>query len=102
MIKGTTPMHTFGVPSYFDVNGIKSLEITYAQDDNALFVKGLSDCEINGQDISTKLTQEETFLFDVEKPVQIQIRILTIYGDVVSSDIILTMAKKCLDNEVLQ
>lgn len=100
MIRGTTPIHTFTLP--FDVSVIKTVKVIYAQDDIQLFCKRTEDCELDGSVIRVGLTQEETFLFDCKKQVQIQIRVLTLNGDSISTDVINVSVKKCLDYEVLE
>ena len=99
MVRGTTPTHCFEVD--IDTSRIKSLKITYAQKDEEIITKRTEDCEVDGNTISTKLTQEETFLFDSNERVGIQIRVLTHDGDVVNSDIMVASVGKCLDEEVL-
>jgi hypothetical protein len=99
MRKGTTPTHTFGVS--IDPILIKEIKITYAQDDVVLFYKKKNDCSFENGAVITKLTQEDTFLFDHTKFVSIQLRILTTGNDVIESDIIIKSVGKCLDDEVL-
>lgn len=99
MKRGTTPTHTFELP--FDTSILKELKITYAQDDKSILCKRLADCELNGSVAKVKLTQEETFMFDCKKMVQIQLRGLTLGGDAPESDVIIVSVDKCLDDEVL-
>ena len=58
-------------------------------------------CVLDGNTVSLKLTQEDTFLFEYGKNVEIQMRILTMGGDALASNIRVISADKCLDNEVL-
>ena len=97
---GTTPTHTFKLP--FDTKVIKELKITYAQDGQIKLEKRYKDCTLNEDEVSIKLTQEETFLFDAIKNIEVQMRILTQAGDALSSDIRVVGAKRCLDSEVLE
>lgn len=99
MIRGTTPTHTFTIP--FDVADIKKLKIIYSQDDAQIFCKRIEDCELFGTTIKTNLTQEDTFKFDCKKMVQIQIRVLTINDDLLSTKILTVSVEKCLDDEVM-
>lgn len=99
MIRGTTPAHTFTLP--FDVSSIKEVKIIYSQADRIVFCKKTEDCELEGMSITTHLTQEETFMFDCKKMVQIQLRILTTTGDALSTEVMEYTVKKCLDNEVI-
>lgn len=99
MIKGTTPTHTFNIP--FDTSLVKVCRIIYAQNDEVLFIKTNEDCTLEGSVIKTRLTQEDTFMFDHNKPVQIQLRILTKNGESLSSVINKVGVSNCLGNEVL-
>lgn len=99
MNRGTTPTHTFTIP--FDTSLIKEVKIIYSQDDEQVFCKRTADCELSGTDIKTTLSQEETFMFDCKKLVQIQLRVLTNGGDSLITPIITRTVGKCLDDEVL-
>lgn len=99
MFKGSTPTHTFELP--FDVGLISNFKITYAQGGSIVLTKTPEDCTLEGNTISTKLTQEETLLFSCNLPVQIQVRVLTNNENALVSDILQVPVKKCLDNEVL-
>lgn len=99
MIKGTTPKHTFTIP--LETSELASIRIIYAQDDTQLFVKEMSDCVLEGKTISVTLTQEETLKFDDTKLAQIQLRVKTKSGEVLSSDVLVVYVGKCLDTEVM-
>ncbi len=99
MIRGTTPTHTFTLP--FDVTLVKEIRILYAQDRNMLVTKETADCVMEGSAVSVTLTQEDTFKFDCEKHVQIQLRVLTTDGQVLSTPIKYVDVGTCLDNEVM-
>lgn len=99
MIRGTTPTHTFNIP--FDTSMVKEVKILYAQDDVKVLEKNTEDCTLSGQSISVTLTQEDTFLFDCKKAVEIQIRVLTAGGNALASVPEKVGVSKCLDNEVL-
>lgn len=99
MIRGTTPTHTFKVP--FDTSLIKEVRVIYAQADAPIICKETGDCTLNGDTIVTTLTQEDTFKFDCKKVVQIQIRVLTKAGEVLSTRVQNICIDKCLDNEVM-
>lgn len=98
-MRGTTPIHKFTLP--IDTALLCKIKIIYAQDDNELLTKRDCDCTCDGRTITVKLTQEETFLFDCKKSVQIQLRAKTHDGDAVKSKIKLVSVGKCLDNEVI-
>ena len=99
MIRGTTPTHTFSIP--FDTSTVSEVKITYAQDDVVVLEKRTDDCTLSGSQLSVTLTQDDTFLFDCKKIVEIQIRILTIDGNALASIPEKVGVSKCLDGEVL-
>lgn len=100
MIRGTTPTHKFIFP--FDTSLCKEIKIIYAQADKVIFDKTATQCELDGNSVAVKLTQEETLRFDCKKPVQIQVRALTLGGDALASSIKLVDVEKCLENGVLE
>ena len=100
MVKGTTPIHTFRVS--VDTSDIKTVKITYVQKDKEVLVKRTEDCTIEDGKIVTRLTQEDTFKFEHNTIVTIQIRVVTTGGDAWTSDLIMVSVGKCLDNEVLE
>ncbi len=99
MIRGTTPKHIFTVP--FDVNNLSKVRVIYAQDYNVIFTKTEADCVLEGNSISVTLKQEDTFKFDHKKSVQIQLRVLTVAKEVLSSTVQTVGISKCLEEEVL-
>ena len=99
MIKGTTPTHTFKIP--LDAGGVKSVMVIYAQNNVEVFRKETSDCTLEGNSISVTLTQEETFRFNHNQNVQIQVRLLTVAGNALASDIKVVTVGQCLNSEVL-
>ena len=99
MIRGTTPTHIFTIP--FDTALIADLRISYAQCGKEVVVKTKEDATLDGQTITVKLTQEETFNFDCSKRVFVQVRVLTLGGEAVSSEVMMVSVEQCLNNEVL-
>lgn len=99
MIRGTTPTHIFNIP--FDTSLVDEVKITYAQDDEIVLIKGTSDCVLDTNTVKVTLSQEDTFLFDHKKKVQVQLRLLTKSGEVLASIVENVGVSKCLDNEVL-
>ena len=98
--QGTTPTHTFTIP--FDTSKLRTVHIAYAQCDELLFVRSGDQITLNGNTITTTLTQEETLMIDPDKIVSIQVRVVTDADDALTSDIILVSAAKCLEKEVLK
>lgn len=99
MFKGTTPTHTFEVN--IDTSLIKEVKIIYCQRDKEILVKRTEDCNIGDKEISTRLSQEDTFLFDGNTFATVQLRVLTQGDDALISDPIIVSVGKCLDDEVL-
>lgn len=99
MIRGTTPTHIFTLS--MDTSLLKCIRIVYSQGDETILVKETADCTIDGNTISVALTQEETFLFDCKKLALIQIRALTLAGEVLATPIMKVEVEKCLDSEVI-
>lgn len=99
MFKGTTPTHKFNVS--IDTSFIKEVKITYSQRDKEILVKRTDDCTIGDGAIATRLSQEDTFLFEGNMLVTIQLRVLTLGGDALVSEPIMTGVGKCIDDEVL-
>ena len=99
MIRGTTPKHTFNVP--MDTGRIKCLKLTYTQLDEVILTKRTKDFTFGDRQVSVKLNQEETFLFNSDVNVTLQLRGLTVEGDVISTNALTVDVEKCLDDEVL-
>ena len=100
MYRGTTPTHTFDMP--FDTSIISKVRIVYAQDSVPIIVKETEDCTFAGTVISVKLSQVDTLALDCSKFVNIQIRVLTMGNDALTSDVIRKSVGECLDDEVLE
>lgn len=99
MKRGTTPTHEFVLP--FSVDNIDDVEITYCQNGKEILKKYADQCTMDGKTISLKLSQDETFAFDENVNVEIQLRVLTKGEDVLASDIFTVSCKRCLSDEVL-
>lgn len=99
MRQGTTPTHTFTLP--FDTSTLSAVKITYAQSGEVKLQKKTPDCVLSGNTVTVELTQEDTFLFEADKTVLIQVRVLTLGGDALSSAPVRVSVYVCLDKEVL-
>lgn len=99
MFKGSTPTHIFDVS--IDTSLIKEVKITYSQRDKEILVKRTEECTIGDGQIVTRLSQQDTFLFEGNMIVTIQVRVLTLGGDALIAEPIMMAVGKCLDNEVL-
>lgn len=62
MYRGTTPELKIGID--FDPKEIEVLYITFEQKDKIVLEKTLKDCDIQGETIVCKLTQEDTLKFN--------------------------------------
>lgn len=100
MIPGTTPLHIFKLP--FDTSTIRAARVAYAQRDAVLLIKEKGALTMAGNEISVRLTQEETLRFRCGVDAEIQLRVLTTSGDVPASKIFSVPVDKCLDREVLE
>ena len=97
MRRGTTPTHTFDVDT--DLRGAEVIYITYEQCGKTVLEKTIDDIETLGEEqISVKLTQEETlrFLDRSDAPVLIQVAARWPTGDTVRSNVIRTNVEAIL------
>lgn len=99
MIRGTTPTHIFTLP--FETNILSNIRIIYTQGCERILVKEIGDCHLDGNTATVRLTQEETFRFDCNKYVEIQIRVLTAEKDALNSTPIKVSVERCLEDEVI-
>lgn len=85
MIRGTTPKLEFTLP--FDTDSLVEAFVTLTQDGIPIVEKTLKECERNGKCLSVRLTQEDTLKLDCKYNTEIQIRIKTIMGEALASNI---------------
>lgn len=111
MRRGTTPTHNFTLP--FDPPEGTEYRIVYAQgedfEESILFELTTERCAIDGRNVSVKLKQEETLLFNCHPvyhsggyktlPVKIQIGVQTPSRDILWSDIKVTTVERCLKKD---
>jgi len=100
MLRFTTPTH------YFPIIGISGdmlskIRISYAQSGQLILTKTESDCTIDGNEISVKLTQAETARFKARIDVKIQLRVLTTDGTALASEEFSVPVEDVLNTEVL-
>lgn len=98
-MQGTTPTHYFNLP--IDASQLDKVEITYCQNVQEVLKKQKEDAKLDGNVISVTLSQEETFLFQDEGCIEIQVRVKTKAGNVLKSNIMRTSCERCLSCEVL-
>lgn len=99
MRRGSTPTHTFTLPPN-TVGDITAVEVTYKQNGEIILQKREQDCTIKGKVIFVALSQEDTFLFDDDAMVKIQIRV-KIDDKVFTSNVMRVSCRECLSSEVL-
>lgn len=73
----------------------------YAQYDQLLFKKERADCVLTGDTIEVTLSQEETLLFNENVHVQVQLKVLTVSGTVLATNVYVVDVGTVLDGEVL-
>ena len=100
MMQGTTPKHTFTLP--FSTTLISNVQIVYAQNSEVVLIKEMADCDLEDKTITVDLSQEDTFKFDHEINVQIQLRVLTTGNDALVSNPYIISVGECFNKEVLQ
>lgn len=98
-MRGTTPTHKFTLP--FDTSLIKEVMVIYAQDDVEVFHKSTDECILKENTVTTELTQIETLSLSEERPVQIQLRMLTSEGKAIKTKPRTVSPGVCLNDEVL-
>lgn len=72
IIRGTTP--TFEINLNFDANLIEAMYVTFLQGGKVVFEKDITSCEVKGDYVEVKLTQEETLLLNCGCTVAVQVR----------------------------
>ena len=97
MRKGTTPTYRFKLP--FDSSLIAVAKVTFEQDGVTVERK---DGTIDGDILTVKLTQEETFKFKGDVYARCNVRILTKDNTALSSEFFHVFVRECLDDEVLK
>ena len=99
MIQGTTPTNRFNLP--FDVSEVAALRIAYSQKGAVIFTKTEADCTLEGNTVTLRLTQEETFKFEGEEVVQIRLRVKQKDGNVKASKPVVSKIEESDDKEVM-
>lgn len=96
---GTTPTHTFTLPADI-VSKVSKVRVIYSQGNRAVLTKDVST--LTGNNAVVNLTQEETMQFHDRKPIDIQLHLLTIGGNALTSDIITRQPYEFLGSGVLE
>ena len=99
MIRGTTPLLEFDMP--FDTSSIAEAFVTLSQNQKVILDKPLSECKCSANKLSVRLSQEETLQLDCDCNTEIQVRVRTIEGDALASDIITVRTDRILKDGVI-
>ena len=100
MIRGTTPTLTFTLP--MAVSTLSEYWVTVSQMyDNIRIDKDRSTLTASGKTITANLTQEDTLRLVPDKPVYIQLRVLTSGGDAMASEVFKATVDDVLREEVI-
>ena len=95
----TTPEHRFLLS--IDPAIISCIRIVYAQGGNVVLIKEGGDVSMEGSTAKVRLTQQETKQFSASCCIEAQVRVLTLGGDALASDIIKIGCERVLDEEIL-
>ena len=99
MRRGTTPTHIF--KTSIDLTEAEVIFITYRQGNKNVLEKSREDLIITEEQVSVKLTQEETLLFSINDAVKIQIRAKFADQSAIASNVITTKADVILKEGVI-
>ena len=99
MIRGTTPTLEFVIP--FSVDQIAELFVSMAQNNKVVIDKDFDECELSGNKITVRLSQDDTLNFDDSINTEIQVRIRTIDGNALASKIIVVDTGRILKDGVI-
>ena len=98
---GTNPCYTYRLPADFDTSKIKKVRLLIRQRDGLKIKMTEKDAVINGNAITFRLKQEDTFRLDAKLSAERQLRIKTDTGDLFKTKPITYSINRCLDVEVL-
>lgn len=99
MIRFTTPTHVF--KTNIDLTQAGVIFITYKQGGNTVVEKTKEDLTIEQDQLSVKLTQEDTGKFVQGNPVEIQIRVRFDDDTAIASNIMKTTVERVLKDGVI-
>lgn len=99
MIRGTTPTLEFVLP--FDTSLLDTAYITLSQNDAVVVEKKMTECNCNKRVLSARLKQEETLKLNCDCKVEVQLRVKTLEGDSLASDIFIVSPDRILKDGVI-
>ena len=103
MKRGSTPTFTFEIP--FDVNMIRNLFVTIKQTFRTETIqvdKTMEQCEMQDNQISCILTQEDTLKFKQNRNASVQLRVLTTGNNSLVSDVFTVRIDELLKEGVIE
>ena len=124
MYRATSPHHKFEFPAELAPIEQNLIRMAYKQGEDVILLKEYDntdpdshteittesggtayiypDCRMESNWMMLKLTQEETNLFDPNRTVRIQARVLTAMNEVIASDYVVVPLKDCLEDEIIE
>ena len=99
MKQWTTPENIFSTD--VDLSQAEVIYVTYKQQNKIIIKKQKEDLSITENSVSITLSQQETGLFNINKPVRIQIRARFSDGLAIASNIINTRVEEVLKTGVI-
>jgi hypothetical protein len=97
--QGATPTHKF--KTKYPRDFVESVIVTYAQGGEIVLNKEGAELTIEDNAILVELTQEETLKFDESRDVHIQLKVKSMNGKVIPSNIIYASVAEVLNREVM-
>lgn len=98
MRRGTTPTLIFSLP--VDASSVECLFITFCQNKKIIIEKNINDCELSNYTLNCTLSQKDTLAFNIGT-IDMQIRLRTIDGTAMASNVVVSDIKDCLkDGEI--
>ena len=101
IVRGTTPTLTFTLP--FGAENVAAAFVTFEQHNSVVLDKeiGATGCACEGNTITLHLSQEDTLLLCQCDKVDIQLRIRTVNGEALASQIITVFVEEILKDGVI-
>ena len=99
IIRGTTPTIEYELP--FDTSVLSEVFVTISQSGNVIIEKEIGDCVLTDCLLTVKLSQDETLSLSASRIAEIQVRMKTVDGDVLASDIYTDDVYKILKDGVI-
>ena len=85
----------------FDTSQLAEAYVTLSQNGEVVLDKNLGECKADSNKISVRLTQEETLQLNASIVTEIQLRVRTIEGEALASDIITQPTFRILKDGVI-